>query len=352
MKKLVKIYDGKIEEVDFSGGIPPFWILSPVNANIQFLLPGLKFINSIVPQSILKPINYDKCVIDISNTFNPHMPSERALISIFENSDISLDIEEYYDDVLGTAETYPYFRIVKDYNDYTFFWSNDRCNWTFLGKAGVVMSNPMLKIENCEWGTDYVLNSVKIYRDFKVRFTNLSEGDIVELYQNSTLVASGTVSLQKTYTDIDISKFENLTFDVKIKSGGVEIFSEANKVLCGGDIYIHSNYIVLLDENDNEIQPLVKKSFGRIPDDFGEYKLKLHNDSTDVINRVDVALEAGSTGVYIAKDISGIPGVYESSISYTSIEIDGIREFWVKMYKSTIFPIPEEVQFALDITTT
>jgi hypothetical protein len=356
MGNLIRVHDGLIESQNFSTELISPWILSPSNANID-KTSGLKIFNSPADVSLIRNVSFDCCVIDIKNTFNPLEILDVSRISIFEN-DISLDLEEYYDAVEGTSNTYPYFRIIKNFNSYSFHWSSDGLVWNFIATEDIALDTPSLKITLVGGGSqDYILDFVKIYELPIVRIRNISAGNTVEVYNsNNVLVGSNKVILERNYADIELINTElPLSGYIKIldstntQVGGNRTFTE----MWGGSIYSVLVTLDLYNELDEPLTTESIKALGMIRGEYFEKLFRVKNNSTVPILGCSLMVKSvaegdGSELVFIAPENDNVNG-YSTAMILGDMNPNDEIHFWLKINKDVINTSRAEIDFALEV---
>lgn len=76
-------------------------------------------------------------VMDVKNSYNPDTEGCYGGIIVFVDEHNYMEIEEFLDVSLPTPllKTYPWIRLIRDYNYYTAYWSDDGLIWNIIGSV-------------------------------------------------------------------------------------------------------------------------------------------------------------------------------------------------------------------------
>jgi hypothetical protein len=303
--------------------------------------------------NIIRPITENQCVIDIKNNFNPLSAVSRATISIFENADLSLDIEEYFES--GKTNAYSYIRIVKDYNRYNFFGSDDYLNWDFFGSEEVEILSPKLQITLFSGSDiDYIINKINIHQLPTVEFRGLTPGDKISIleYGTSNILQTGIVPQNKSYTKLDFSKIEkNKNIQVVFSNATEDYFISGSMNICGGDIYQYDYYINIVDSENNPLSPEHINYMGGIAGGEVIKSYTFKNDSGTNFSACTLNITSKGDDSYLNVTMSDTEtGTFGSSLNVGAINDTQTKTFYVKVTKDTTQKYAD-IQFNLQVET-
>lgn len=163
MSVVTKVKSGFIYESDFSS-LSSQWEVSDLNRielGNGLLIKGgentfYMYFNQLTTEK--------QFVIDVKNVYNPKSEENRGGILVYADENLFIALEEYYDSLKGTAETYPWLRLVRDYNVYSGYWSEDGKQWELVGTHDFGELSPKIGIFLSGKDEDMLIEYIRIFR--------------------------------------------------------------------------------------------------------------------------------------------------------------------------------------------
>jgi hypothetical protein len=313
----------------------------------------------------------DQFVFSVKNDYNPLEAGDVGGVMIYSNDQDYMSLEEYFDSTKGTAMTYPWIRIVRDYNAYSAYYSDDGAAWTLIGTNNIGNGVPKIGLfVTGSSGQTMDVDTVRVLKSNKVTVGNLSPGTMVELI-DSTGVVLATRSCITRYTsvDFDVSQYAsplNGRFRVTLPDASVFEISDELIPIYGGDYYTFGVnvdlYFVNADATEETLIQGYEKFLGYINDsvnDYDDFKLVARNHMSGTFSNIIVTV-AQSHGtdhylrlVEIAPDASGVAGTFTSAVTINTLAPGGGQLFWLRVHREDQYVnIREYAYFGLNIAST
>ncbi|WP_145052846.1 hypothetical protein [Paenibacillus xylanexedens] len=292
-------------------------------------------------------------VMDVQNVYNPTMATDTGGIAVFAGEQEYLMLEEYFDTTKGTVATYPWIRIIRDYNQYSMYWSDDRVSWNIIGSEGFDVLKPKVGLFlGGSSGENMDVQNVTICHSTKFEVTNIGAGTKVILKD-----ATGTIVAEKTCRSTDASVFFDTSGLPQPFTGSLEVtlrsgvsFSSAEKLdIWGGDQYAFEPNVDLffIDQEDKEValESGVEAFLGFLnPGNSGYRNIRmLAKNLMSAGALTDVTIQTSSykqTDQYsrlvsLAKDDAGTPGILGSTVNLGIIAVGEATPFWLQVRRET-----------------
>lgn len=281
-------------------------------------------------------------IMEVSNVYNPTNTGSEGGIIIKQDDNNKLEFLEYYD---GSTNSYPYMKVKRFYNVYSFYTSQDNINWDFEGVYEGDFEAP--KIGLCLYDNvfDYKVDYVKIYKNNKIVINNVPPEAIVQLKDSS-----GNVLLTQTcpsdgnsveFMHDNYPLFGHFTFIVD----GQTIDVDNNMIIWGGDEYqfeigldvLYNGVIVPPDEITFLGQLQVNEDGERLL----STSFVLHNPFSDyVFNNVNVnVLQYDHDNYYNFVDISLDNVSFTKNLIISSVNTD--VTIYVKATRDSNSPVSQ-----------
>lgn len=284
-------------------------------------------------------------VMDIKNNYNPATDGDFGGIAVYANDTDYILLEEYFDTVTGTVKTYPWLRLVRNYNTYTGYWSEDGVRWNLIDTQEFDRVSPKIGLFLMgATGEDLIIEQVHIFRSTKVAVGNLEAGTRVDLKDaagvivetkvcrtESSSVQLNIASLAQPFTGrITITGTDNIPYDSPYEFsiwGGDEYKYELSLDL----YFVDEGVEKLLHKNFEEFLGYVNGTVAR------EIQMILRGDGTYKDISVELESYQGSNDylrlIKIAPDSNGSPGLYGSSVMFPTFINE--KRFWAKLTRET-----------------
>lgn len=317
--------------------------------------------------------NENECILDVNNTYVPSHSVDVGGIIVRGSSDESLTAEEYYDPDTNSVHSYPWVRIVRSFNNYSAYWSNDGCEWNLIGSS--YFDNPSPKIGiylGGELGSDYELLEVRAYKRTNITIGNLTPGMAVNIIDTDGTIMRSTKCLKLRDTvEINVSDLPmpfNGRFQFVMTDNSV-FNDDTVYSIYGGDKYqfnvtpvIHFEYTDPIS-GTKEFKPLVPNIeefmgyFGATHGITARVRMKITNPYAGTFKDTSIAVVKHLTDyhdshVFIANDISGSMGTTAKSIIVKSVTPSSEVYFWIQMERGDIATqYSSQLTFGLDVIT-
>jgi hypothetical protein len=309
-------------------------------------------------------------VLDVKNVYNPTEAGDVGGVIVYANDDDFISLDEYFNTALGTTQTYPWLRVVRDYNTYYAYWSNDGVIWNAAGSQA--FNNEVPRVGLFLVGTsgeNMDVEYVRVSTSTKIVLTSLVGGMIVDMLgSDDTVIASKTC---RTNDSTVAFRADNLVFPLsgkfRVTLPGVTPTSYTSDLfsVMAGDKYKFSFdldlYYVDDEGSDVSLGEAVEGFLGYLNSGDLGYKLvkmKVKNNfvsgtftSTSVTAVAYRLSDAYSRLVHVASDSAGSPGTFGQTINISSEIGAGQTEvFWLKVDREfDASKIGSEVFFGLNI---
>lgn len=311
-------------------------------------------------------------VLDMKNSYNPKASGSTGGLIVFINNNDFFLVEEYYDAAQGTTKTFPWLRLVRDYNTYTAYWSEDGATWNIIGTEEFNRLAPKIGIFlNSSATDDYLdIEHVRVFSLPTITVSNLSPGTRVELLDSkgasvdSKICRTGQTSILFDMTKHPIPFTGSLRF--MEADGKTTISSNDQSEMWGGDEYAFSPSPTLFfvdgDGNEVHLQDNTEEFLGHVLQ--GQYKeVKMiarntmnHGSFTGIQG---VLISYAGTDQYkrlvdVAVDQNGVPGTWGASFALPDIAAGNEHIFWTRISRETdlaLADITTHVHFGLNLST-
>lgn len=308
-------------------------------------------------------------VLDVKNIYNPTVDGDVGGIIVYSSDSDYLTLDEYFDAAKGTSQSYNWLRLIRNYNTYYGYWSNDGMTWNPLGAQEFDSQSPRIGL--FLWGAagqNFDIEEVRISTGTTLTIDDIrpgqkidlldSEGDILE-----TLVGrSNTPKLEFHLERYPIPLFARLGI-----AGVSGVNSETVYTFWGGDVFA-INYAINLEFEDEDgnrlpLEENIEAFLGFMNVGVvAERPVKMYavNDfTTGTFTDVQIAMaDYNETGQYsrivsLAEDVSGSPGQHLQAISLANIAAGGEKIFWVILSREMDpSKLRSEVYFGLTVNAT
>ena len=191
------------------------WEILPTNASSRFVTstPGkLSIRHGNVPAYTFfsELTTTMQFVIDVKCTYNPTTDDDRAGIIVFAHYDDYITLEQFYDVATHTSQAHNFIRLIRDYNTYYAYYSDDGIVWNVIGSQDFDRLAPKigLYIKGTN-GSNFDVDYVKIYKTPKITINNLTPGIKVELFKDDdTLIETKICRSTDTEVKFDVFGYE------------------------------------------------------------------------------------------------------------------------------------------------
>ncbi|WMT39278.1 hypothetical protein RE628_17655 [Paenibacillus sp. D2_2] len=344
---------GRIYEDDFNNpSLDPKWEVLPDDSTRYEVSGGNLVLKHGAPTlyMFLKPLTAEKAfVMDVKNSYNPDTEGCYGGIVVFIDEHNYMEIEEFLDTSLPTPllKTYPWIRLVRDYNYYSAYWSDDGAVWNLIGSVELSGTPKIGLYLRGDGDHPMVVEYIRINKGTNVTVDNLTKGTIVDLIDsNGMVIESRVCKNQETLVSFNLDKYPYPflgNFGVGLTDGNRYQAMDTMKVYKGDHLYFEvtpdlyykesnpdtgSYFDVLLMPNTDRFLGYLTaggaaiqevQMFAKNPMMMGDFK------------NVTFALTAGTDKVQLAPDVGGVPGVYSYSITAFKIEPGQSYKFWLRM---------------------
>ena len=317
--------------------------------------------------------NEDECVLDVKNSYVPTTDGDVGGIVVIGATDERVCLEEYFDTTSNQTYSYPWIRLVKSYNNYSAFWSNDGHNWNLIGSSYLGSSAPKIGVFlGGDNGSDYELNEVLAYKSSKIKISNLTPGMEVSIFdENGTLLRSAKCLEFRDYVNINIGDLPmpfKGTFSFNMIDGSV-FNDDSFYTIYGGDKFEFNITPVLYYEHTDELTgitsfkqllPNIEEFMGYFGANHGittRVRMKAVNpyagNFTDtVITVVEYLTNYHLNHVYLGEDVNGSMGTTTKALIIKNIGVGDEYNFWVQMERGDItLQSANQLTFGLNVVT-
>lgn len=344
---------GRIYEDDFSNStLDPKWEVLPDDPTRYEVSGGNLVLKHGAPTlyMFLKPLtDIKQFVMDVKNNYNPDTEGCYGGIVVFVDAHNYMEIEEFLDTSLPTPllKTYPWIRLVRDYNYYTAYWSEDGAIWNIIGSVELGGAPKIGLYLRGDGDHPMTVEYIRVNKGTSVKVDNLTKGTSVDLIdKNGVVLETKVCKSGETSVSFSLDRypypFEG-NFGITLTDGNRFQAIDAIKVYKGDLLYFEvtpdlyykeSNpdtgtyFDVLLTPNTDRFLGYLTAGgaatqevlmFAKNPMLMGDFK------------DVTFALTSGTDKVQIAPDVGGVPGSYSYSVTAFKIAPGQSYKFWLRM---------------------
>lgn len=314
-------------------------------------------------------------VLDVKNNYNPDIEGCYGGIVVFVDNQNYIEIEEYLDTTLTTPtlKTYPWIRLIRHYNTYSAYWSDDGEVWFPIGQASLGGTPKIgLFVRGTPGCSPMEVEYIRITRGKEVVVDNLVENSVVELLDEfGNVVESKVVRPMQTHVSFN---FDNKpypfkgNFSIQLPDGNkFQVRQGENILIHKGDLFYFEvipdlyyrewveddgggRYVdVLLFPNQERFLGYLKsgQSFAQ-----NVYMFARNPFISGSFRNVKIEITDGQEKVQIAPDIDGQPGVFSGSIMAFEIPPGTDYGFWVRMEREDSSDrYTSQVRFSLKVSS-
>lgn len=360
MSVMTKIESGYLFDSDFTS-ISTEWEISDFSR--VSLSGGLNISRGTEPFFMFLPLLTveKRFVLDMKNEYNPTMLNEMGGIVVYANEDNYICLEEYFDASKGTVMSYPWIRLVRDYNVYSGYWSNDGLNWNLVGVNDFGELAPKIGIFLEGTNFDMKVQYVRAFKSPYIDVINPPQGKI-QLVGESGILSSLTTPTFMSKVSFPISQY-GVPFEGRFRweNNGEIVETEFMRDLWGGDVfkfqiamdlyYFNGTEYVRVDTNTEEFLGHLNTIGGGVSLDRNVIRMKLKNPHQYIFNDVMVELtehEGFNYIEYVALSIDNID--FYETIYLGLVGAYSEVEFYLEIKRGSSYILSvDEVMFALKI---
>lgn len=356
-------------ETDFSEGADPLtWEVTPSNSDVTTGTGGLLLQQGAAPVHLFlsELTNMKQFRLDLKNEYTPQTEQDMGGLIVYADDNDFIAVEEYYQN--GEAHTFPWLRIVRDYNTYYAYWSEDGSVWNLIGSETFDRLAPKIGIfVQGDSPISMKAQHVRVVESTKVTVENVQAGMLVQLVDEQ-----GAVLTQKrcrtNENKVELS-IGHLTLPVYgkfvIQTDIGTLQGSRYQEVYGGDVYeyeiqpelLYSNQetgvMEYLDSGVDEFLGYLNAPSGQM---YRDTLIYVRNPLPGTFN--DITLTLASYGDYdhylhfveVAPDVDGVPGTFSSSVTIPTLATGEEKVFWLRMKRDETKPI-SEVYFAIKLDT-
>lgn len=355
--RLAKQQSGLIFEDDFLNLDDARWVLTNSNYASVTERPGYLRLNHASDFDVfaLFDIQASNLICEAHADYTPTAVGDEAGMVIWHNSADYIEFVETIDSV--AAQTYLNWRIRKTGNTYDFF-AEKSGSWEFIDSLmveGVSKAGFITKAVSETGSVPLDVERIVVCTSNTITVSNLKAGYLVELYDLSDQLVSSFIvpnSDNKVILTLPFLRFDGY---IRVLDSVNNEVDRTSGHFYGGDIYSYRSYLDILD-NTISIPVNTPYDFGEMQNGeiFHKYTLKnssLLTATNIVLSVVRHEQEFGIEWAYIAKDVSGVPDTYGTSISFDSLGPGESLDFWVRVRRdpNTPYEGDDNLLFELDL---
>lgn len=365
MSVVTKIKSGFIHETDFSTLSTKWEISNPSRIELDNKLiiksgesPFYMFFNQLT--------NEKQFVLDMKNNYNPTKSGEVGGLIVFADKDNFITLEEYFDEKKGIAKTYPWLRLVRDYNVYSGYWSDDGKHWEFVGTHNFGELSPKVGIFLDGKEEDMIVEYVRIFRSPDIIVHNTPPRSEIQLVGKTGILKSMICPVHYPKVSFPISTF-GVPFEGKFRwklEDGQFVETEFFRSLWGGDEFkfqISLDLYYKIDEDFKRVDANEEEFLGHIntfnSNNLYERKILMKVRNPHQFQFYNVIIEVGQHKDF--KDYSEYvklslneDGEYGRKIDIGTVEPYSEKYFWLKLSRATeINAGIEEIYFSLKVNS-
>ncbi|ATO48573.1 hypothetical protein P4V86_03425 [Brevibacillus laterosporus] len=298
----------------------------------------------------LKPLTDEKqFVMDVKNSYNPDTGGCYGGIVVFIDEHNYMEIEEFLDASLPEPllKTYPWIRLVRDYNYYTAYWSEDGFTWNIIGLVELGGAPKIGLYLRGDGDHPMTVEYIRVNKGTSVTVDNLTKGTVVDLIDsNGVVLESRVCRSEETSVSFDMDKYPYPflgNFGVGLTDGNRYQAMDTVKLYKGDLLYFEVTPDLYYKESNPETDGYFDILLYPNTDRFLGY-LTAGGAATQEVQMfaknpmmmgdfkdVTFALTAGTNKVQIAPDVGGVPGSYSYSITAFKIAPGESYKFWLRM---------------------
>lgn len=317
--------------------------------------------------------NEMECILDIKNAYVPINESDVGGIVIRGTSTENITLEEYYNIETNSVHSYPWIRVVRSFNNYSAYWSDDGSKWNLLGSSYFVNSTPKIGIYlGGDVGSEYELLEVRAFKKSNITVGNLCPGMVVSILNEDGEVLRSSKCLKlRDAVEINVA---DLAMPIKgmfkfTMADGTSYNDSTLYDIYGGDKYSFSITPVVYYESTDQVReevlfkplaPNIEEFMGYFGGSYGNtatVRMKANNPYLGVfksttLNVAEYKTDYHETHVYLALDDNGVAGEPRKSITLGDVATDSDVYFWVLMDRGDITTqLANQLTFGIDIVT-
>ena len=300
----------------------------------------------------------DKIVVEMKNVYNPTVGGDVGGILAYADSTHNLKVQEYYNEIEGIIETYPYLRLVKNGNRYDVYSSIDGTTWVLEGTRYIVINTPRVGAfidGNPDGAQNLDIDYLKVFKSLTLRVDALTEGMKVELYDSGDILLDTKIcQVSATQVLFDISAY---TLPL---SGYFKVYDELDVLLettdldidiWGGDEWQFALALTLYMDGV-ELSNVIDEFLGYISKSE-EVQLELKNEGdiqlTKTVSIVQNGTNVGYNLAWFAPDVAGVAGEYTQDSFEVTLEPGASMFFWLKVERDETTTSSDELNFYIQI---
>ena len=310
-------------------------------------------------------------VMDVKNSYNPDTEGCYGGIIVFVDEHNYMEIEEFLDVSLPTPllKTYPWIRLIRDYNYYTAYWSDDGLIWNIIGSVELAGAPQIGLYLKGEGEHPMHVQYIRINKGTSIAVDNLTKGTVVDLIDQSGVVLESRVCRsEETVVHFNMDPypypFEG-NFGIRLPDGNRFQAMDSIKLYKGDLMYFEVTPDLYYKESNPEtgedfdvlLYPNTDRFLGYLTAGGSatqEVRMFAKNPmiSGDFKN-VTFALTSGTDKVQIAPDVEGVPGSFSYSITAFTILPGASYRFWLRMQREESQDrYASQVKFSLQMYST
>lgn len=310
-------------------------------------------------------------VMDVKNNYNPDTEGCYGGIIVLVDEHNYMEIEEFLDMSLPTPllKTYPWIRLIRDYNYYTAYWSDDGMMWNIIGSVELVGAPKIGLYLKGEGDHPMHVQYIRINKGTSIAVDNLTKGTVVDLIdQNGVVLESRVCRSEETVVHFNMDPyaypFEG-NFGIRLPDGNRFQAIDSIKLYRGDLMYFEVTPDLYYKESNPEtgedfdvlLYPNTDRFLGYLTAGGSatqEVRMFAKNPmiSGDFKN-VTFALTSGTDKVQIAPDVDGIPGSFSYSVTAFTILPGASYRFWLRMEREESQDrYASQVKFSLQMYST
>ncbi|MDN8587834.1 hypothetical protein Q0V21_03535 [Paenibacillus sp. 11B] len=310
-------------------------------------------------------------VMDVRNSYNPDTEGCYGGVIVFVDEHNFMEIEEFLDMTLPTPllKTYPWIRLVRDYNYYTAYWSDDGLLWNIIGSVELAGAPKIGLYLKGDGDHPMQVQYIRINKGTSVAVDNLTKGTVVDLIdKNGIVLESRVCRSEETVVHFDMGQYSypfEGNFGVKLPDGNRFQAMDSIKLFRGDQMYFEVTPDLYYKESNPEtgedfdvlLYPNTDRFLGYLTAGGSatqEVRMFAKNPMmSGEFRDVTFALTTGTEKVQIAPDVGGIPGAFSYSITAFSISPGASYPFWLRMEREESQDrYASQVKFSLQMYST
>lgn len=301
----------------------------------------------------------DKFVFDVRNNFTPSTPSDIGGIIVFAADGDHIKLEQYYDEGSGDAITYAWMRLIRDYNNYSAYWSTDGSKWNLIGSRDFGTMAPKVGLFIEAGATlNLEVEYVRVTSSTKATVGNIIANTLVrleDLSENVKGVRTCRVGRDSVSFDLNglASPFSGL-FVFTFPNAHVE--TSEDLLIRGGDEFRfeYSVELYYVDEAEwIEVSPNMERFLGYLgfspSSPQRNVRMKIKNNLSGAFSNVAMTIAQTTQSAYLYYDNAGTIGEEVGEVlEVSSLDPNEEYVFWVVLVRDPDI-VQSEVNFAVNI---